>query len=123
MASPFLPGDPGRKPQPGVVGVHAQDAGDEGFVGAVALVGLGKTAVEYDFGGDGLVLQQLPGNVPDARRPRRVAAGGTDHDRPDDVEYVHNTFHPFPEYGQIVPQPGRKNNRRAPGSGRRGNML
>ena len=55
----------------GVVGLHPQDAGGQGPVGAVALVGLGKGAVQVEHRlAD--VLAEHAGGPADAQGPRRV---------------------------------------------------
>ena len=86
---PFLAGNGQGVAQAFVVWLHAENAGDQGAVGAVALVGFGEGAVEQDLGPDWRLTEQRARHQADARRAGCVGAGRPDHDGTEDVEYVH----------------------------------
>lgn len=92
---PPLPGQTEAVWDPAVGRGEAQQPGHQGLVGAVALSGGGKGAVEQQLGPDGLLPQQSPGHAADAHRPRRVGAGGPHHDGTQDVEQVHRCVPPL----------------------------
>ena len=73
---------------PAVVGVHAHNAADQGLVGAVALVGLGKGAVEQDLCLYSRSAQQSPCDPADPGSACGVGAGGADHHRAQNIKYV-----------------------------------
>ena len=73
----------------GVVGGHVQQSGHQGPVGAVALAGGGKGAVEEKLGGDGLAAQQMTGDEPDPYRPRGVGGRRPHHNGAHNVENIH----------------------------------
>ena len=79
--------------QAGVVRAEAQQARYQCAVGAVAPARGGKTAIKPDVRLCGDVAQQLLGRVADAGRARRMAGGGADHHRPENVEETHEIVH------------------------------
>ena len=70
----------------GSSGLHAQQPGHNGPVGAVAPAGGGKAAVQPDVGPDRRLAQKLAGRPADAGRAGGMAGGRADHDRPQDVK-------------------------------------
>ena len=81
--------------QAGVVRAEAQQARYQCAVGAVAPARGGKTAIKPDVRLCGDVSQQLLGRVADAGRARRMAGGGADHHRPENVEKTHEMYTSF----------------------------
>ena len=58
-----------------IIRFQAQQARDQSLVGAVALAGLGKGAVQSDLCPHRLAVQQRPGHAADAHRPSRMRTG------------------------------------------------
>ena len=81
--------------QAGVIRAEAQQARYQCAVGAVAPARGGKTAIKPDVRLCGDVAQQLLGRVADAGRARRMAGGGADHHRPENVEQTHEVYTSF----------------------------
>ena len=81
--------------QAGVVWAEAQQARHQRTVGAVAPACGGKAAVEPNIRLGGDVAQQLLGRISNAGRTRRMAGGGADHHRPENVEQTHEVYTSF----------------------------
>ena len=71
------------------IAVVAQDPGQKGFICTVAFVGLGKGTGQLDPDILRLALEQLVGYPPQTDGACCMGTGGTDHDRPDDIENIH----------------------------------
>ena len=72
-----------------VVRPKTQDARHQRPVGAVAAEGLCKAAGKPNLGAHCALAQDIDGHPPNAHRARRVAAGGPDHHRADNIKNVH----------------------------------
>ena len=97
--------------QTGVVRAEAQQTGHQGAVGAVAFAGGGKAAIQADVGLHREVTQKLLGRISDLGCTRRVAGGGADHHRSQNVKQAH-TMHIlsyFPQKSCIPARPDRQN--------------
>ena len=81
--------------QAGVVWAEAQQARHQRTVGAVAPACGGKAAVESNVRLGGDVAQQLLSRISNAGCTRRMAGGGADHHRPENVEQTHEVYTSF----------------------------
>ena len=61
-----------RVAQTGIVGMHVQNARDDGLVGAVTAVSLGERAAQADAGLDRTVAEDFTGDAAQTARTRGV---------------------------------------------------
>ena len=81
--------------QAGVIRAETQQARHQRTVGAVAVIGLGNADLEPYVRRGGDVAQQLLSRISNAGGTRRMAGGGADHHRPENVEQTHEMYTSF----------------------------
>ena len=72
----------------GIIRCQAKKTADDGVIGTVPLVGLGKGLIVMNHGLVGYAARKDMTDSPDGDGPRRMGTGGPDHHRADDVEHT-----------------------------------
>ena len=86
VGEPFALGDFERRANAVVVGAKAHQPGDDRLVGAVALTGASKRAVQFDLRALGRTAHEAAREQPEAARAGGVRTRRPNHHRADDVE-------------------------------------
>ena len=89
MARPAMCGNGKGRAQADIVGRKAEQAGDEGPVRTVTLIGLGKRTIDSDDRLFRFIFQDFPGHEANPGGTCRVGTGRPDHDRADHIKNSH----------------------------------